>query len=147
MEPADMLAQYFEQSARVEIDAAYFFGSMSSGRQHSESDVDVAILFSRTNPADALTRGLAAEAICADLVAILHRNRIDVVPLNDAPPLFARAILQQGQRIFTRNAATVHAFERNTLLRAADVEPFVQRGRRRLLEQLRASLPSDSSGA
>ena len=80
-----------------------------------------------------------------DLVARTGVNEIDLVILNDAPPLLGRRIVRAGRRLHAGDAAAVHAFERDVQLRAADLEPFVRRGRARVLEALGAC-PSWSSG-
>jgi predicted nucleotidyltransferase len=131
------LTRYFTEQNAGGIEAAYLFGSFAEGRNHAESDVDVGVLFARAQLPMRMDRQLAAEALSADLIAVLHNNRVDVVVLNDAPPLFARHITTRGHRLFVGSAEVVHAFERDVLLRAADVEPFVQRGRARILEYLR----------
>jgi hypothetical protein len=81
--------------------------------------------------------GAAAEYLAGELMAALGTNRVDLLSLNDAPPLFARHIISQGVRVVSVDEAATHAFERDVMLRAADLQPFVERGRRRLLDALR----------
>jgi hypothetical protein len=66
----------------------------------------------------------------------LHRNAVDVVVLNDAPPMLARHIVTAGRRAFCRDADVDHAFVRDVQLRAADLEPFLRRARRLKLDAL-----------
>jgi nucleotidyltransferase-like protein len=67
-----------------------------------------------------------------------HRDSdLDVGVLNDAPPHLARAIVSRGIRVFCRDVTTDHAFVRTSLLRAADLEPFLRRTRRIKLAAIR----------
>ncbi len=54
---------------------------------------------------------------------------VDVVVLNDAPPQFGRRVITEGVRLVCFDAEADHAYVRNTLLRAADLEPFLRRTR------------------
>ena len=104
--------------------SAYLFGSHAERRTHRESDVDVGVLLDwKTYPN-------------AELTHAARPHPVDVVILNDAPPTFARHILTRGRRIVCRDAEADHAFLRDTLLRAADLEPFLKRMRRLKLAAL-----------
>ncbi len=67
------------------------------------------------------------------LAASLGQPVVDVVILNNAPPLLGRRIVTRGQRVFCANADADHAFVRNVQLHAADLEPFPRRTRQRKL--------------
>lgn len=136
MDIAARLDSFFATADRPAIVGAYLFGSVARGRAHRESDVDVAVLFDRAHLPALPDRSVAAEHLAGDLMTALQTNRLDLVVLNDAPPLFARHILTAGSCLFSADAEALHAFHRGTLLRAADLQPFVDRGRRRLLEEL-----------
>ena len=117
--------------------AAYLFGSYAAGRAHRESDVDIALLLDRSTHATPRSRFEARLRLIAELAHALHRNDVDVVILNDAPPTLARAILTKGRQVMCRDPEAAHAFVRTTLLRAADLEPFLRRMRARKLAALR----------
>ncbi len=110
--------------------SAYVFGSHAKGRAHRESDIDVAVLLDRTAFPRPEERFDAQLRLIARLGAALKTNAVDLVILNDAPPTFARHILTEGRRIYRDDAEKDHAFLRDTLLRAADLEPFLRRMRR-----------------
>ena len=131
----NILTSYFRDAA-TGVPAALLFGSHATGRTHTQSDVDVAVLLDRQLYPEREDRSRARVQLTTDLIGLLHRNEVDVVVLNDLPPLFARHILQTGLDIHLSDVPAWHAFRRDVLLRAADVEPFVQRGRRRILEVL-----------
>ena len=78
-------------SKRREIQAAYLFGSAASGRARPDSDLDVAVLLNR--PILAIRSLDYRLKLMTDLGAVLRRTDVDVVILNDAPPLLAHRIL------------------------------------------------------
>ncbi|MDX1645028.1 MAG: nucleotidyltransferase domain-containing protein [Thermoanaerobaculia bacterium] len=135
---ASALRAYFEDEAPEFVVAAYLFGSEAEGRAHRESDVDVGVLVDREALPEKRQRFDYRVRLGSELIARLHRNRVDVVLLGDAPPLLARRIVTEGDCVYRRAPAADHDFVRDVQLRAADVAPFVERGRRRLLERLRS---------
>ena len=122
------LASYFAEQPGVQ--AAWLFGSHSEGRSHRESDIDVAVLLEHACFPDARARFEVRVAMTTDIIALLHRNEVDLVVLNDAPPLFARRIVLDGRRVHCSDAEAEHAFRRDVQLRAADIAPFLERMRR-----------------
>ena len=117
--------------------SVYLFGSEAEARAHRESDVDVGVLLDWTRYPDRAHRFDARLQLSGLVGHALGRNDVDVVILNDAPPALARAIVNRGIRVFCRDAAADHAFVRTSLLRAADLEPFLQRMRRVKLAAIR----------
>ena len=119
------LASYFPGKRGVQ--AAWLFGSHCEGRSHRDSDVDVAVLLEYGRYPDARARFEARVGMTADIIALVHRNEVDVVVLNDAPPRFARRIVLDGRLVHCSDAGAEHAFRRDVQLRAADVGPFLDR--------------------
>jgi predicted nucleotidyltransferase len=117
--------------------SAYLFGSHAHGLAHRDSDVDVAVLLDREKAATARARFDLRLRLAGELIAALHCGNIDLVILNDTPPTVARAIVTQGRSVFCRDREADHAFVRTTLLRAADVQPFLRRTRAQKLDALR----------
>lgn len=126
----ESLKAYWEGLSNPGVVSLYLFGSHAEGRNHAESDVDVGVLLRRSAYPTVQLRFEARLRLAADLCAHLHCNRVDVVVLNDAPPLLARRIVATGKRIGCADPELDHAFVRDCQLRAADVEPFLQRMRR-----------------
>ena len=118
-----------------ELVSAYLFGSHGAGRAHRESDVDIGVLLDPRVHATRETRFRERVRLSAWAVGALHRNAVDVVVLNDAPPQLAH-IVTTGRRVFCRDAEADHAFVRDVQLRAADLEPFLRRARRIKLDAL-----------
>ena len=119
------------------IVSAYLFGSQSEGRSHRESDIDVGVLMDRDAVATPKARFDASLRLRTELMRELTTEAVDLVILNDAPPLFARRIVTQGRRIFCRDLEVDHEFVRDVQLRAADLQPFLDRMRKIKLEALR----------
>ena len=117
--------------------SAYLFGSHAEDRAHRDSDVDVAVLLDWAQYPSRARRFDARVQLSGHIGHALGRNDVDLVILNDAPPTLARAIVSRGVRVFCRDAAADHVFVRTTLLRAADLEPFLRRTRRVKLAAIR----------
>jgi predicted nucleotidyltransferase len=140
MTPDASLVQAVAQAFRDTpgVTSVYLFGSTAAGRPHRDSDVDVALLLDWTRYPDARARFDARLRAHAALGPALGRDDLDLIVLNDAPPLFARAIVTSGHRVACADPEADRAFRRDTLLRAADLAPFLARARRRLLQVLGA---------
>ncbi len=78
----------------------------------------------------------------SDLIAVLGQNEVDVVILNDAPPLLGRRIVYEGKRLYLGDPPVDHAFVRDVQLQAADLQPFLERMSRIRLEALSRYSPS-----
>jgi predicted nucleotidyltransferase len=138
------MVAHLQESLRRTFDAddvgvisVYLFGSQAAGRAHRESDVDVGVLLDWGSYPDRARRFDARLKLSAHVGHAIGRNDVDIVILNDAPPHLARAIVSRGIRVFCRDAAADHAFVRTSLLRAADLEPFLRRTRRVKLAAIR----------
>lgn len=119
-----------------EVVAAFLFGSHAEGRAHRESDIDVAVLLDRRLCPDARDRFEKRVELTSELIAALHDNEVDLVVLNDAPPLLGRRIVLSGRLVHCADAEAERAFRRDVQIRAADLAPFIEKARRRLLEVL-----------
>jgi hypothetical protein len=111
--------------ARPEILEAYLFGSQSRQDGQPHSDVDVAVYVDRDHLADSLF-GYAAE-LTTQLVALLQINDVDVVVLNQAPPLLYHRVLRDGLRLCTRDAAATTTREGRALSRYCDYVPHLRK--------------------
>ncbi len=119
-----------------ELIAVYLFGSQAEGRAHRESDVDLAVLMPGPERMSPGQRFEARLRLIGQLEAMLGTRRLDLVVLNDLPPLFARHIVTTGKRLFVGDEETDRQFFRDVLLRAADLQPFLKRAARSKLEAL-----------
>ena len=109
---------------RPEIQAAYIFGSVAQGRARPDSDIDIAVLLARRVPdARALRYRLR---LAADLGAALHRSDVQLIVLNDAPPLLAHRVLSRGVLVYERARAARVRYQVQTAQRYADLVPTLE---------------------
>ena len=138
--PADtetlLLAALAHDPAIPGVAAMYVFGSVAERRMHRESDVDVGALLDWQRYPTARDRFEARLRLAAELSPRLRGRVCDVVALNDAPPTLARHIVTRGILVYCADARAEHAFRRDVQLRAADLEPFLRRTRRRKLQAI-----------
>jgi predicted nucleotidyltransferase len=130
------LTRYFEAHPELAVASAYLFGSHAEKRAHRESDVDVAVLLAWDRYPAAGDRFDARVRLGSDLIAVVHHNEVDVVILNDAPPLLGRKVVWDGVRVYLGDPAADHAYVRDVQIRAADLEPWLRRARKLQLEAL-----------
>jgi len=108
-------------AGRHEILEAYLFGSRARGDAAGHSDVDVAVYLDRARARDG---GFGYEAeLGADLMSCLGTNDVDVVVLNDAPPLLYHRVLRDGRRVLSRDLRATTAREGQALSRYCDFLP------------------------
>jgi hypothetical protein len=108
--------------SRSEILAAYIFGSVVTGRTRPDSDIDVAVLVSgnvmRKDP------WKYRLGLTADLMAALKRDDIDLILLNQAPPLLAHRVLSKGKLILERSPSARVSFQVRAVNRYLDTQPM-----------------------
>jgi predicted nucleotidyltransferase len=110
---------------RSEVLEAYLFGSVARGQAQPHSDLDVAVYVEPP----ALERpgfGIAAE-IASDLAQALGRDDVDVVILNEAPPLLYRSVLKEGVRVLSRDLRATTTREGGALSRYCDYVPQLEK--------------------
>lgn len=133
------LRERIREAVQTEADegivSVYLFGSQASSRAHRESDIDLGVLLSWEICCTSRNRFEVRIRMSSRLTSALGRP-VDVVILNDAPPQLARRIVTAGERLVCSDAEVDHAFVRDTLIRAADIEPFLRRTRRIKLDAI-----------
>ena len=101
--------RYHNLRSRKEIQAAYIFGSVANRTQRPDSDVDIALLVSeKVMRRDPFQYRLD---LMSDLMAVLKRNDVDLILLNQASPLLAHRVLSKGKLILERSASARVAFQ------------------------------------
>jgi len=107
--------------SRAEVLEAYLFGSVARGRAQAHSDIDVAVF---VDPEVTPTGGFGYRAeLTTDLMAGLGTNEVDVVVLNDAPPLLYHRVLRDGIRVLSRNLKETTVREARAVSRYCDFVP------------------------
>jgi uncharacterized protein len=98
------LKAYFTN--RAHIAAVYLFGSHATGKERSDSDVDIAILF-KTREADVICDLI--DTYLVDLARLLKKD-IHPVVLNHAGELLLRQVLKKGKCIVVNDQRQLTAF-------------------------------------
>ena len=121
-----------------EVVFALTFGSRTRGTGRPDSDLDLGVFLSSHLTAEERWR------VRLRLQAALEGPlRIDVVPLNDAPPLLAHRALQ-GDVVFVRDRTAYVRFFVSSIARSEDERYYREiheRARRRRLEEGRFGRP------
>ena len=108
---------------------------MAQGRARSDSDIDVGALLGRRLPD---TRALRYRLkLAGALGAALHRDDVQLVILDDAPPLLAQRALSRGVLVFQRSRAARVRVPVATAQRYEDIAPTMERYVDRLKRHVR----------
>jgi hypothetical protein len=127
-----------ERDPRVRL--LYVFGSTARGEAGPRSDLDLAVWLDRKLSWDE-ERDLRAT------VSTGH-DQVDLVILNDAPPVLRYEVVTGGRCLLARDAAEHAEFEITSLARFLDFQPIrrVQREYlRRRVEERRGSAPRSTA--
>ncbi len=111
--------------ARPEVLDAYVFGSFARGSEEQHSDLDVAVFVDHT-AAPRSPYGYRAD-LTTDLMQVAERDDVDVVLLNDAPPLLYQRVLRDGIRIVSRDLGATTVREGRALSRYCDYLPQLRK--------------------
>lgn len=117
--------------------SVYLFGSEAECRSHAESDIDLAVLLDPALPGGSGARFEMRHRLIGRIEPHLAGRPLDLVILNDCPPLFARRIVWEGRRLVCPRPQIDYAFVRDIQLLAADLEPWLRRMRQLKLAELR----------
>ena len=111
------------------LDALWLYGSEAEGTTRADSDVDIAALFRRR------PQGLEIFDARAELEELLCRE-VDLVDLDQAPPILAMQILKHGRLLVDRNPSRRHdAFSRIVSL-YEDVKILRREGEQALFKRM-----------
>jgi predicted nucleotidyltransferase len=106
----------------------YAFSSRAEGTAGSSSDIDVAVLLDRA-------LDLAEELrLRATVVEELRRDDVDLVVLNQAPPLLCYEVLAHGKLLFSWDEELLQEFEERTLREYFDTS-YLRATQRSLVRQ------------
>ena len=95
------LKKFFEKN--YDILLAFVFGSVAKGRERDESDIDIAILFSKSPSFDASFK-------VKDEISDILKKEVDLAILNDTSPILGMQVLKYGKLLFERNKGEYSKF-------------------------------------
>jgi predicted nucleotidyltransferase len=123
--------------AALDVDgvvSAFVFGSMAAGRTTPLSDVDIGVWL---DPTLSSSQRLNAQLrLIADAATALHTDEVDVVILNDAPPLLQHRAMRARLPLAERDPKTRVRLEADAQLRYLDTQPLRDEFARGLQERL-----------
>jgi len=122
----ERVAQRLSEDLRVQ--AVYLFGSQAAGDADERSDVDLAVLLGQRI---SLAEELQLRAVVVDE---LHRDDIDFVVLDHAPPLLKAEVATYGRRLFARDPDVADRFEDRAVIECLDTE-YLRRVQYELLRE------------
>jgi len=120
------LREYFSGETSG-IVAVYLFGSEGRGTARTDSDVDVAVLYTEKPPGTLDSPNLTLEG---NLERLLGRP-VQVVVLNSAPVDLVHRVLRDGRLLFEVDRSTRIAFEVRARNEYFDLQPILRRYRKR----------------
>jgi len=127
---------------RPGVAAAYLFGSQARGAAGPLSDVDLAVVSDRSLPRSRRF-DLQLELIGA-ATAVLATNEVDLVMLDDAPPLLRHRVIRDGLVLVDRDPSRRLTFQTRSVLEYLDTKPLrgeLSRGLRHRLREDRFGRP------
>ena len=121
-ETKEQLARIFKKQ---KVAFAYLFGSQAKGTAGSLSDIDIAVYFDEEVDADEhFDLRLATSGEITDLY---KTDEVDLIVLNEAPPLLAHRILKEGILIFSDNDKMRLEYEVKAVLKYLDWKPYIDK--------------------
>jgi hypothetical protein len=112
-----------EYARRKGIVALYLFGSVVQGRATQLSDVDIAVLLPHASAANLFEKRLQ---MIVDLMEILNEDDVDLVILNEAPPLLCHRIITEGELVHSCDEKERVRFEARKVLEYLDFKPILE---------------------
>lgn len=107
--------------SRQEVLEVYLFGSRARGGAQPHSDIDVAVYIDDAYE-DRSVFGLRAE-LSTLLMEGLRDNGVDLLILNQAPPVLYYHVLRDGVRVLSRDLAKTTTREGRAVSRYCDFVP------------------------
>ncbi|HSB69801.1 MAG TPA: nucleotidyltransferase domain-containing protein [Candidatus Methylomirabilis sp.] len=143
----DRLQAAVAACVKAGAELVYLFGSQARGNVWPESDVDLAVVLGPKAPTE--QHGEILVRLIGDLMTVFGSNNVDVVILNDAPPLLTyEGVIQGGRLLFEADRLTRIRFEVRAFQEYVDTAPLREIQNRYLKEavQARAATLTSESG-
>lgn len=122
------LVRVFERYERIVL--VYLFGSLARGQETGLSDVDIAVLLEDL-PTDLL--GFTLKLM--DELSVILGDRVDLVLLNEAPPLLRHQVIKYGRVIYSKSEEDRVRFEVRSEREFLDLRILLNRYNQVLLEE------------
>jgi uncharacterized protein YutE (UPF0331/DUF86 family)/predicted nucleotidyltransferase len=117
---AAIIADYF--GARPDVAAVYLFGSVARGTAHTESDVDIGVLYQSRKAPTLMAQPFAEEADLAEQLA----RPVQIIAMNGAPADLVHRILRDGILVLEQDKSRRIAFEVQSRNEYFDILPMLR---------------------
>lgn len=117
--------QLTEILAKRGVYLAYLFGSQATGKTGPLSDIDIAVYFDEA--LDLNERFDLRLQVLGELTDSFKTDEIDLVVLNDAPPLLTHRIIKNGTVIFCRDDRIRVEHEVKAVMKYLDWKPHLDK--------------------
>jgi predicted nucleotidyltransferase len=104
---------------------AYLFGSQATGKTGPLSDIDIAVYFDET--LDNNERFDLRLVVLGELTDLFKTDEIDLVVLNDAPPLLAHRVIKDGMLLFCSDDKIRVEHEVKAVMKYLDWKPYLDK--------------------
>ncbi len=121
---------------RPEIIAVYLFGSRATGKAGPLSDFDLAVLVDPAGYDDKQYRYGYQAFLLTELMRILGTAELDVVILNEAPPLLKFQVINRGEVIYYRSRSEMLDFHVRAFNEYQDFKPMLAVQHRYMVQRL-----------
>ncbi len=108
----DRIKGFWEESSDIFL--VYLFGSLTEGK--NANDIDLAILFNTKPSYERITE------LLEKLYKLVGTQRIDIVNLNRAGPVFKFNTITSGKLLYMKNVDTLNSFELKVIKEHMDTE-------------------------
>lgn len=133
----ETIADYFKANS-AGITAVYIFGSQISGRYIPSSDVDIAVLFDRSDP-DYIHSCM--DEILLKLPRLLRKD-IHPVAMNSASEALLKQIFSKGRCLLVNDSKNLAEFKIVAYARIADFNYYLKKMQAGLIRRVLEAAPS-----
>lgn len=110
-----------------EVETAYLFGSEAISQSGPVSDVDIAVVFDKTQLEPGLPQSRRRLEMIVDLKQLLPGREVDLVLLDKTSPLFAHRIVRDGVVVKETEPQKRTDREEKSIHRYIDTKPLRQK--------------------
>lgn len=127
-----LLKEFFQNDECVEL--AYLFGSVAEGKEGPLSDIDVGVYLS--SGFTKVQRDKKRLELIASLTTLTKNDRVDLLVLNDTPPVLSFEIIRPNFLIFERDSSMKVDVEQRIMSTYLDWKYYEDRLNKNLLKRI-----------
>ncbi|WP_051531492.1 type VII toxin-antitoxin system MntA family adenylyltransferase antitoxin [Clostridiisalibacter paucivorans] len=116
---------------------SYIFGSYAKGENRESSDIDIAIYLK--NNQISTDKYLS---LLYDIMSISNK-KVDLVILNDSPPLIKHEVYTEGILLFTKDKETLTNYKVKTLFEYEDMKYYLNMQYKDMINRIREERAND----